>query len=91
MLRVFRFAISGVSALALIVLVAVPESVWVSLPPTCSFRNIFHTECLGCGMTRALSAAVHGRFHDAMTLNAGVVIALPGLFAGALLPFWLRK
>ena len=45
-------------------------------------------ECFGCGMTRALSAALHGHFEAALDLNRGVVLAGPALIAGAMQALW---
>jgi hypothetical protein len=70
--------------LTLAALAALPENVWASMPVVCVWRNVFGLECLGCGMTRALSAALHGRLEVALAYNAGVVLAVPALILGIL-------
>jgi len=54
-------------------------------PAPCLFRALFGVRCPGCGMTRALSCALHGRWRDAWRYNPLVVVVLP-LLAGE----WLR-
>lgn len=81
----------GISAFCLAVLAAfaiVPETAWTSLPSVCVFRNQLGIECLGCGMTRALSAALHGHVESALALNQGVIATGAALIAGALQGFW---
>jgi hypothetical protein len=80
----FRYAISVASALTLATLALVPEQAWASMPSVCLWRNLLGIECLGCGMTRGLAAALHGRFDAALGFNAGVVLAGPALLLGAL-------
>lgn len=43
----------------------------------CLIYNVFGVRCPGCGMTRALSCAVHGRFKQAFQYNWLVVVVLP--------------
>ncbi|MBY0496064.1 MAG: DUF2752 domain-containing protein [Cyanobacteria bacterium] len=78
-------AIGGwVSIAALAVLSATnPESVaaWTVI---CPFKRFLDVECWGCGLTRATSDALHGRFSDAIALNQLVVAALPIMIALAL-------
>lgn len=73
---------------AIAILAAVPESFWASMPAVCLFRRILDVECLGCGMTRALSAAAHGRLEAAFAMNAGVVVAGPALILAAVQRLW---
>lgn len=77
-------------ATVLAVFLLTPEAFWSGLPSVCIFRNQFGLECLGCGMTRALAAASHGRFAAALASNAGIVMLLPllvfGSFGGLRLP-----
>jgi hypothetical protein len=46
-------------------------------PAPCLFRALFGVRCPGCGMTRALSCALHGRARDAWRHNPLVVVVLP--------------
>jgi hypothetical protein len=80
----YRCAISIAALAAIAVLAGVPEQAWTAMPSVCLSRNLFGLECFGCGMTRALAAAAHGRIADAMTLNAGVVVVAPAIVIAAL-------
>jgi hypothetical protein len=82
MRREYRYAISACCGAALLVFAAVPETSWNELPAVCLFRNVFGMECFGCGMTRALAAALHGDIAKAMQMNGGVAVVGPGLMAG---------
>ena len=68
--------IAGLAGLA-----ALPTSVLSDLPVVCVWRRLFDLDCLGCGMTRALSSALHGDLRAAVTFNAGVTVLLPGIAA----------
>ena len=46
-------------------------------PAPCLYRFLFRRRCPACGMTRAISAAAHGRFRRALEHNKLVVIVLP--------------
>ena len=85
MRREFRFAISAAAALVLIVFAAVPQCTWASMPAVCVFRNTVGVECLGCGMTRALSHAMHGDVRAALATNAGIAAVLPALIGAVVL------
>lgn len=39
----------------------------------CLHKNLFHFDCPGCGMTRALHSLLHGHFKQAMNYNFGVI------------------
>jgi BarA-like signal transduction histidine kinase len=62
---------------ALAGLAAIPTEVLASLPILCVWRTLLDVECLGCGMTRALSIALHGHMAEAVAMNRGVVVVLP--------------
>src|ERR1019366_9719004 len=55
-----------------------------SLYPACPIRQYLGIHCPGCGATRALAALLHGRFMEAMRLNALFVLLLPVALAGAI-------
>lgn len=55
-----------------------------SLYPACPIRQYLGINCPGCGATRALAALLHGRFMEAMRLNALFVLLLPVALAGAI-------
>src|SRR5579863_3941251 len=46
-------------------------------PPPCLSRIFFGVRCPGCGMSRAMSCAIHGNFKKAFYYNKLVVIVLP--------------
>lgn len=48
-----------------------------NLPDVCFFRHFFGFECPGCGMTRALSALVHGDVASALRFNRSVLVVFP--------------
>jgi hypothetical protein len=58
-------------------LAAIPTEILASLPVICVWRTLLHLECPGCGMTRALSSALHGHLYAAVAYNRGVVLVLP--------------
>jgi uncharacterized protein DUF2752 len=58
-------------------LAAIPTEVLASLPVVCVWRTFLHVECPGCGMTRALSSALHGHLSEAVAFNRGVLLVLP--------------
>ena len=60
-------------------LALIPTETLSQEPTVCLFKNLFGIECLGCGMTRAISSALHGRFTTAMQYNHFVIIALPAI------------
>lgn len=45
--------------------------------PQCPVWLLFHIQCPGCGITRALAALLHGNLREAFSLNALAVLALP--------------
>jgi hypothetical protein len=63
---------------------AIPTAWLEGAPTLCLWRHLLGVECPGCGMTRALSAALHGDFAAAWSYNPAVVVVLPlsiGLWA----------
>ncbi len=55
----------------------IPTSHIEAGPPLCLSRLLFGVPCPGCGMTRALSCALHGDFRRALRYNNRVVLVLP--------------
>jgi Protein of unknown function (DUF2752) len=72
------------SLFVLVGLAVIPVETIVALPALCPWRTLFGLECPGCGMTRALSAALHGDFAAAMAFNRGVVLVLPAAAVAAI-------
>jgi len=55
-----------------------------SFYPQCPVHYYFHILCPGCGGTRALAALLHGRFAEALQLNALVTLlmAIAAVYSG---------
>lgn len=63
---------------ALPVLALLVPTRWIERHPVpCLFTAVLGVRCPGCGMTRAVSCAVHGRLGDAMRYNPLVALVLP--------------
>lgn len=69
-----------------VALIALPMATLETAPSVCVFRNVLGHPCPGCGMTRAVSAAIHGDFRAAWQYNHLVTLAGP-LLAG----LWVRQ
>jgi len=68
-----------VVAVALVVawVVCAPQS-FLAVSPVCLWKSVFHVHyCPGCGLTRAMIAAIHGQWRMAWTLNPLVVVVGP--------------
>jgi len=63
--------------LAPVLLMVIPTSTIESGPTLCLFKLIFGVRCPGCGMTRAVSAMMHGDVTAAFAYNRLIVIAFP--------------
>ena len=46
-------------------------------PNFCIYRSLFGVRCLGCGMTHAFCAVLHGDFAAAFAYNPLVIVAFP--------------
>lgn len=47
------------------------------LPPLCAFRALLGLDCPGCGITRSLIYAFHGRFYDSYMMHIwGIPLAV---------------
>lgn len=55
----------------------------------CIFQNLFHTNCWGCGTTRAFWSILHLHFYDALEYNQLVIVTFP-LISGCVL-HWIFK
>lgn len=84
------FAARFAAGIALSALCLVPAERLAGGPVLCLFKRLFGIECLGCGMTRAISAALHLEFGRAMDANSLVAVVLPALlvFVAAPARFW---
>jgi hypothetical protein len=58
---------------------AIPTEALARFPVVCVWRTLLHLECPGCGITRALSSALHGHLDAAVAYNRGVVLVLPAV------------
>jgi hypothetical protein len=72
------------SLIVLLVLAAIPTDIIAMLPVWCPWRTLLGIECPGCGMTRAISAALHGNLAAAIAFNRGVVFVLTALAIAAI-------
>ncbi len=99
MLKANRFAIDphviwGLAATCVFVLLGlaiIPMDAISGIPTVCPFKRFLGMDCYGCGMTRAVSAFLHGHFGTALTYNRGVLFTVPLLGAVALLPLGLGR
>jgi ubiquitin-protein ligase len=67
----------GLYTAGIFLLIIIPTSFFDSGPSICLFKNIFHVNCPGCGMTRAISSIFHGRWLMAFQYNKLVVVVFP--------------
>lgn len=63
----------------------IPAEVFDNNKSVCIFKNIFNSECLGCGTTRATYWIMHFEFAKAYNLNKIIIIVFP-----LLLLCWLK-
>lgn len=63
-----------------IAMALVPMRLLDNARPICLYTISTGSECWGCGMTRALCAAVRGEFFEAFAYNPRVTLVLPVLF-----------
>jgi hypothetical protein len=70
----------AIIAFAAILLLRFPPEQY-SFYPRCPLHDLLGLQCPGCGATRALAAALHGHFAEALHFNALVTLLLP--FAAA--------
>lgn len=61
-----------------VLLYAIPLG-WITHggPTICLFKNLFGTECYGCGMTRAIFSLLHFDFSSAYAYNRLVFLVAP--------------
>ena len=80
------FAALGLVA-GLVVLGVVPPTAntWY---PKCASYTLAGVHCPGCGLTRAVHAALNGRFGEALSQNVLVFVAVPYLLFGFLSGLW---
>jgi hypothetical protein len=67
---------AAIIALATMILLRFPPAQY-GFYPRCPIHELLHLQCPGCGATRAVAALLHGRFNEAMKLNALVTLLLP--------------
>ncbi|WP_418991311.1 DUF2752 domain-containing protein [Alistipes sp.] len=60
-----------------VLLYCIPQRLVFGGPTVCLFRNLFGTECYGCGMTRALFSLLHFDLSAAWSYNRLVVVVAP--------------
>ncbi|MBV8819919.1 MAG: DUF2752 domain-containing protein [Acidobacteriaceae bacterium] len=78
--RYFRNVLRCAQLLAagvLLSLVLIPAR-WVEQGPSlCLIKRVSGHDCLGCGMTRAASALLHGNVSAAIAHNRGSLVVVP--------------
>jgi hypothetical protein len=62
---------------AFLALALVPVAFLDRLPAVCLYQRLFGVRCLGCGMTHAFCAVLHGHLAAAFRYNRLVVSAFP--------------
>lgn len=67
----------GLLLLLPLLLILIPTAWLERRRSLCLIKNLTGKPCPGCGMTRAISSASHGRFRQAFRYNRLVVIVLP--------------
>jgi hypothetical protein len=77
----------------IVLLIAAPLSIalvspaWVNAGPAlCPHKLFTGADCMGCGLTRAMVALLHGHPSEAFAYNKGIVVAAPVLAF-----FWLKE
>jgi hypothetical protein len=81
-------ALRGVGA-AMLAVAAVRPLVPFEFVPPCPLRTVTGVPCPFCGMTRGVTAAVHGELGRAVFLNPGSVVAIA--LTVLILLAWRRK
>jgi hypothetical protein len=56
---------------------AIPTAWLERAPSLCTYKRLFGIECLGCGMTRAMSCLLHGDLAAALAYNKLVMAVFP--------------
>jgi hypothetical protein len=79
----------ALAAAALIALAVLPTGMVAHGPALCLSKRLLGLECPGCGMTRALSALLHGQVAAALAFNRGAPAAFAGMLA--LAAFWVKE
>jgi hypothetical protein len=80
--------LAGGVAFGVYVLTVVPPTP-DSWYPGCMFHKITGLDCPGCGMTRAVHAALNGNFRQALAYNILAPILIPAVGLAALSSLWL--
>jgi hypothetical protein len=61
----------------LLTLAIIPTEVLARGPVICVWKNLYGIDCPTCGMTRAFSCVLHGKFLHAFAYNKLVVVFFP--------------
>lgn len=72
-----RFGLYVVLAVAVVGLYAAIDPTTTRLLPQCGFRQLTGLSCPGCGTQRALHAALHGHWAEAVAYNGLLLVAVP--------------
>jgi hypothetical protein len=89
--RLVRCAILALATLfaagGLFVVAVVPPTE-ATYYPRCQFHQLTGLHCPGCGLTRALHAALNGRFEQALAYNVLAPVILPILAVSVVRSLW---
>src|SRR5688572_21194322 len=81
-------AVAGVLAAGGLLAVAVVPPADSPYLPKCQFHQLTGLHCPGCGMTRALHAALNGHFAQALAYNPLAPLLLPVIGIAVLRALW---
>jgi len=67
----------GILIIAPLLLILIPTILFENGHSICLFKKLFNIECLGCGMTRALSCLFHFQIKKSYEFNKLIIIVFP--------------
>jgi hypothetical protein len=83
---------SGLCAVLLLAFILYRLGPFATIFPECFFHRFTGLDCPGCGMTRAVHAALHGRLAEAFRFNPVGIFLFPAALLGIGLELigWVR-
>jgi len=67
----------GILVIAPLLLILIPTTFYENGHSICLFKKLFNSNCLGCGMTRALSCIFHFQIQKSYEFNKLIIIIFP--------------
>lgn len=89
--RLFCAAFLGLLGIGALAFLYAYDPRRIAFFPKCPFLALTGLQCPGCGTTRALHAALHGRLLEAVRFNPILVVAVPFVVALACRPQWAMR